>query len=91
MRHRQLGETGVQVSVLMLGATMFGRTEGGRGGNPDRDECVRIVHTAVVAGVNLIDTALSPTGWERAGCAASSSRRTCSFVTSSPRAADGEA
>jgi len=57
MRYRQLGDTGVQVSVLSLGAMMLGAPAGGRGGNPDRDECVRMIHAALDAGVNLIDTA----------------------------------
>jgi aryl-alcohol dehydrogenase-like predicted oxidoreductase len=52
MNHRPLGRTGLQVSPLVLGAMMFG----GRG-NQDRAECVRIVHAALDAGINLVDTA----------------------------------
>jgi aryl-alcohol dehydrogenase-like predicted oxidoreductase len=52
MRHRSLGTTGVKVSPLCLGAMMFGPM-----GNPDHDDCVRIVHRALDAGVNFVDTA----------------------------------
>ena len=49
---RTLGHTGMRVSPLCLGAMMFGAW-----GNPDHDECVRITHAALEAGVNFIDTA----------------------------------
>src|ERR671928_1901348 len=49
---RVLGRTGVQVSPLCLGAMMFGAW-----GNPDHDESVRIIHRALDAGINFIDTA----------------------------------
>ena len=52
MEHRTLGRTGVQVSPLCLGAMMFGAW-----GNPDHDESVRIIHRALDAGINFIDTA----------------------------------
>src|SRR6186713_1926461 len=52
MQLRPLGRSGVQVSVHCLGAMMFGKW-----GNPDHDDCVRIIHTALDAGVNFIDTA----------------------------------
>jgi len=52
MRYVPLGRTGVQVSVLSLGAMMFGSF-----GNPNHAECIRMVHSALDAGVNLIDTA----------------------------------
>ncbi len=52
MNHRTLGTTGVQVSQLCLGAMMFGAW-----GNPDHDDSVRIIHRAVEAGINFIDTA----------------------------------
>ena len=52
MEYRNLGRTGVQVSELCLGAMMFGAW-----GNPDHDESVRIVHRALDAGINFIDTA----------------------------------
>jgi aryl-alcohol dehydrogenase-like predicted oxidoreductase len=40
------------VSPLCLGAMMFGAW-----GEPDHDECVRIVHAALDAGINFVDTA----------------------------------
>jgi aryl-alcohol dehydrogenase-like predicted oxidoreductase len=52
MEYRTLGRTGVQVSPLCLGAMMLGAW-----GNPDHDEAVRIIHRALDAGINFIDTA----------------------------------
>ena len=52
MTHRPLGRTGVQVSPLCLGAMMFGAW-----GNPDHDDTIRIIHRALDAGINFIDTA----------------------------------
>jgi aryl-alcohol dehydrogenase-like predicted oxidoreductase len=52
MEHRQLGRTGTQVTPLCLGAMMFGAW-----GNPDHDESIRIIHRALDAGINFIDTA----------------------------------
>jgi aryl-alcohol dehydrogenase-like predicted oxidoreductase len=52
MEHRSLGRTGVSVSKFCLGAMMFGAW-----GNPDHDESVRIIHRALDAGINFIDTA----------------------------------
>jgi aryl-alcohol dehydrogenase-like predicted oxidoreductase len=52
MEHRTLGRTGIQVSPLCLGAMMFGAW-----GNPDHDESIRIIHRALDAGINFIDTA----------------------------------
>ncbi|HXW44592.1 MAG TPA: aldo/keto reductase [Streptosporangiaceae bacterium] len=52
MDMRLLGSTGVQVSSLCLGAMMFGSW-----GNPDHEESVRIIHRALDAGINFIDTA----------------------------------
>ncbi len=49
---RTLGRTGVRVSPLCLGAMMFGGW-----GNEDRDDCIRIIHRALDAGINFIDTA----------------------------------
>src|SRR5215207_4444129 len=37
---------------MCLGAMMFGAW-----GNPDHDESIRIIHTALDAGINFIDTA----------------------------------
>jgi aryl-alcohol dehydrogenase-like predicted oxidoreductase len=52
MRYRPLGRTGIQVSPYALGAMMFGAI-----GNPDHDDAIRIVHRALDAGINLVDTA----------------------------------
>lgn len=52
MEQRPLGETGIWVSELCLGAMMFGAI-----GNTDRDECVSIVHRALDAGINFFNTA----------------------------------
>ncbi len=52
MEHRQLGRTGVSVSKLCLGAMMFGAW-----GNEDHDDSIRIIHRALDAGINFIDTA----------------------------------
>jgi aryl-alcohol dehydrogenase-like predicted oxidoreductase len=52
MDYRTLGRTGVKVSPLCLGAMMFGVW-----GNPDHDDSVRIIHRALDAGINFIDTA----------------------------------
>jgi aryl-alcohol dehydrogenase-like predicted oxidoreductase len=52
MRYRTLGSTGIEVSVQCLGAMMFGSV-----GNPDHDDCTRIIHTALDAGINFVDTA----------------------------------
>src|ERR1700757_5368254 len=52
MRTRQLGRTGVEVTPLCLGAMMFGAW-----GNPDHEDSIRIIHRALDAGINFIDTA----------------------------------
>src|SRR3972149_8119205 len=52
MELRTLGRTGVQVSPLCRGAMMFGAW-----GERDHDESVRIIHRALDAGINFIDTA----------------------------------
>ena len=52
MEHRLLGRTGVSVSKLCLGAMMFGDW-----GTKDHDESIRIIHRALDAGINFIDTA----------------------------------
>jgi aryl-alcohol dehydrogenase-like predicted oxidoreductase len=52
MNYRTLGRTGVKVSPLCLGAMMFGDW-----GNQDHDDGVRIIHRALDAGINFIDTA----------------------------------
>jgi aryl-alcohol dehydrogenase-like predicted oxidoreductase len=52
MRYRTLGGTGIKVSPYALGAMMFGAI-----GNPDHDDSVRIIHKALDAGINFVDTA----------------------------------
>jgi aryl-alcohol dehydrogenase-like predicted oxidoreductase len=52
MDYRPLGRTGVSVSQLCLGAMMFGAF-----GNSDHADAVRIIHKALEAGINVIDTA----------------------------------
>jgi aryl-alcohol dehydrogenase-like predicted oxidoreductase len=52
MHHRKFATTGVRVSPLCLGAMMFGKW-----GNPSHDESIKIIHRALDAGINFIDTA----------------------------------
>jgi aryl-alcohol dehydrogenase-like predicted oxidoreductase len=52
MEMTTLGRTGVQVSRLCFGAMTLGRW-----GNTDEAECIRMVHRALDAGINFIDTA----------------------------------
>jgi aryl-alcohol dehydrogenase-like predicted oxidoreductase len=52
VRYRTLGGTGIKVSVHCLGAMMFGAV-----GNPDHDDCARIIHAALDQGINFVDTA----------------------------------
>jgi len=49
---RALGRTGVHVSPLCLGTMMFGPW-----GNDDRADSTRIIHRALDAGINFVDTA----------------------------------
>src|SRR5580700_5908863 len=52
MYYRTPGRTGVEVSPLCLGAMMFGAW-----GNPDHEDSIRIIHAALDAGINFVDTA----------------------------------
>ena len=52
MERSSLGTTGIQVSRYCLGAMMFGAW-----GNPDHDDSIRIIHAALDAGINFVDTA----------------------------------
>ena len=52
MNYRSLGHSGIKVSAYCLGSMMFGK-----GGNPDRGECIRMIHKSLDAGINYIDTA----------------------------------
>ncbi len=49
---RTLGKTGIKVSPYCLGAMMFGAW-----GNADHDDSIRIIHKALDAGINFVDTA----------------------------------
>jgi aryl-alcohol dehydrogenase-like predicted oxidoreductase len=53
MRYRNLGRTGIKVSPYALGALMFATQVG----NPDPEDSIRIIHKALDAGINLVDTA----------------------------------
>lgn len=52
MKYHTLGRTGMKVSRYCLGAMMFGAV-----GNADHDDSIRIIHKALDAGINFIDTA----------------------------------
>jgi aryl-alcohol dehydrogenase-like predicted oxidoreductase len=52
MDYRVLGPTGVTVTQLCLGTMMFGAN-----GNRDEQDCIRIIHRALDAGINFVDTA----------------------------------
>jgi aryl-alcohol dehydrogenase-like predicted oxidoreductase len=52
MDYRLLGRTGVEVSPLALGTMMFGAW-----GNTDTDDSIRVIHRALDAGINFVDTA----------------------------------
>jgi len=52
MDYRPLGRSGVSVSQMCLGAMMFGAF-----GNPDHDASIKIIHRALDAGINFVDTA----------------------------------
>ena len=59
MEFQNLGKTGIRVSRSCLGAMMFGAM-----GNRDHDECIAMIHKALDAGVNFIDTADAYSGGE---------------------------
>jgi len=52
MQYRTLGRTGIKVSPYALGALALGTSIG----NPDQDDSARIIHKALDAGINFIDT-----------------------------------
>jgi aryl-alcohol dehydrogenase-like predicted oxidoreductase len=52
MKRRILGGTGISVSEFALGTMMYGAW-----GNPDHDDSIRSIHTALDAGINFVDTA----------------------------------
>ncbi|GAA0324398.1 aldo/keto reductase [Actinoallomurus spadix] len=53
MQYRTLGRTGIKVSPYALGALMFATSVG----NPDPGDSARMIHKALDAGINFIDTA----------------------------------
>ncbi|WP_232716423.1 aldo/keto reductase [Gordonia metallireducens] len=53
MQYRPLGRTGIKVSPYALGTLLLGASMG----NADHDESVRLIHTALDAGINFVDTA----------------------------------
>ena len=53
MQYRTLGRTGIKVSPYALGTLMFATAIG----NPDPDDSIRIIHKALDAGINVVDTA----------------------------------
>jgi aryl-alcohol dehydrogenase-like predicted oxidoreductase len=52
VKMRTLGRTGIKVSPYCLGAMMFGAW-----GNTDHDDSIKIIHRALDAGINFVDTA----------------------------------
>jgi aryl-alcohol dehydrogenase-like predicted oxidoreductase len=52
MQYRTLGRTGIKVSPYALGALMFATQVG----NADAADSIRVIHQALDAGINLIDT-----------------------------------
>jgi aryl-alcohol dehydrogenase-like predicted oxidoreductase len=61
MPTRTLGRTGLQVSAIALGTVELGLDYGiqapGHSGRPAVEEAIRLVHMALDAGINFIDTA----------------------------------
>lgn len=53
MQYRTLGRTGIKVSPYALGAMMFATSFG----NPDPEDSARMLHKALDAGINFVDTA----------------------------------
>ncbi len=53
MQYRTLGRTGIKVSPYALGTLMFATVIG----NPDPDDSIKVIHKALDAGINLVDTA----------------------------------
>lgn len=61
MNYRRLGRTNLSVSALALGTVELGMDYGinapGHFGRPDETAAIRLVHAALDAGINFIDTA----------------------------------
>ena len=79
MEYRTLGRTGVKVSPLCLGAMMFGAW-----GNPDHDESIAVIHAALDAGINFIDTADVYSAGESEEIVAKAHRRAGATTSCSP-------
>ena len=80
MELRALGRTGIDVSALCLGTIALGAW-----GNADGDDAVRLIHRALDAGINLIDTAGVYSGGEAesiVGRALAGARRDSVLVSS---------
>ncbi|HEY7062826.1 MAG TPA: aldo/keto reductase [Chloroflexota bacterium] len=61
MQYRQLGTSGLRVSVVGLGGNTFGP--------PRLDEAtaIRVIHAALDLGINFVDTALTYTRGDSEG------------------------
>ena len=61
MNYRTLGRTGLRVSALAMGTVELGLDYGirtpGHYGRPSNTEATRLVHAALAAGINFLDTA----------------------------------
>lgn len=55
MEYRNLGKTGEQVSVITLGAWLYGKQ---MWGDVRDEESIKTIHAALDAGINMIDTAV---------------------------------
>ena len=53
MHYRPLGRTGIKVSPYALGTLMFASSIG----NADHEDSIRVIHKALDAGINFVDTA----------------------------------
>ncbi|MGW3664683.1 aldo/keto reductase [Streptomyces sp. NPDC005141] len=53
MQYRTLGRTGIKVSPYALGTLMFASAAGGA----DHEDSIRVIHKALDAGINFVDTA----------------------------------
>jgi aryl-alcohol dehydrogenase-like predicted oxidoreductase len=53
VQYRTLGRTGIKVSPYALGTLMFATSVG----NPDPADSIRVLHKALDAGINFVDTA----------------------------------
>ncbi|HZJ44299.1 MAG TPA: aldo/keto reductase [Pyrinomonadaceae bacterium] len=63
MQYRMLGDTGLRISSISLGTAELGMDYGFRGATngarPDLKEGIRLIHKALDAGINCLDTAPS--------------------------------